>query len=258
MHISHSSFMATFLMLLAMCFAPPGFAENVDEDAVLVLKKATSAIAGAEKFKVTTEFGFDVLQEDGQKLEFGARQETTIMRPGKARVSFNRRDGANGGILFDGKQIVVFNPAEKAYAIEPFEGDIDAAFNHLTSELGIPMPLNDFFSSDPASALAAKLDSGYVVGESMIAGVLCDHLALRNEEVDFQVWIARGETPLPHRIVITYKNEDGQPQFWAQFIEWDLSPEIPSNLFNFNPPEGSEEIPFAVVDPAAADGGGQP
>lgn len=258
MHISRSSIMTTFLMLLAICFSPPGFAANVDEDAVIVLKKATSAIVLAKQFKVTTEFGFDVLQEDGQKLEFGARQEITIQRPDKARVSFNRRDGVNGGILFDGKQIAVFNPDEKVYAIEPFEGDIDDAFDHLTSELGIPMPLNDFFSSDPGAALAAKLDSGYIVGESTVAGVLCEHLALRNEEVDFQVWIARGETPLPRRIVITYKKEEGTPQFWAQFIDWDLSPKITGKTFAFAPPEGAEEIPFAVVDPADAMGGGQP
>jgi hypothetical protein len=245
-------------MLLAICFATPGFADSVDEDAILLLKKATSTLAGAEQLKVTTEFGFDVLQEDGQKLEFGARQEVTIQRPDKARVNFNRRDGVHGGILFDGKRIAIFNPDEKVYAIEPFEGDIDHAFNHLTSELGIPMPLNDFFSSDPSTTLAAKLDSGYVVGESTVAEVLCDHLALRNDEVDFQVWIARGEKPLPRRVVITYKNEKGQPQFWAQFIDWDLTPKITGKTFAFDPPEDSEEIPFAVVEPAVATEGGQP
>ena len=258
MHIPRVSIPATFLMLLALCFASSGFAENVDEDAILLLKKATSTLVGAEQLKLTAEFGFDVLQDDGQKLEFGARQEISIQRPDKARVSFTRRDGVNGGILFDGKRIAFFNHDEKVYAIEPFEGDIDAAFDHLAGELGIPMPLNDFFSSDPARALAEKLDSGYVVGESTVAGVLCDHLAMRNDEVDFQVWIARGENPLPRRIVITYKKEEGSPQFWAQFIDWDLAPKINDKTFAFDPPEGSEEIQFAVIEPGAGDEGGQP
>lgn len=258
MTIKKLSILSLVSLLLCLCFSNVSFAKDVEDQAVSLLKRSTAFLAQSKLFKVTTEFAFDVLQEDGQKLEFGARQVITIQRPNKARVDFQRRDGVHGGILFDGKQVVLFNPDEKVYAIEPFKGEIDSAFDHLTSELGIPMPLNDFFASDPAVALASKLDSGYVVGESTVAGVLCDHLALRNEEVDFQVWIARGETPLPRRIVITYKKEEGQPQFWAQFIDWDLAPKITGKTFALDPPEGSEEIPFAFVDPEAAEEGGHP
>ena len=53
----------------------------------------------------------------------------------------------------------------------------------------------------------------------MISGVMCDHLALRSEKEDVQVWIARGDEPVPRRIVIAYRELEGQPQFWAQFTE---------------------------------------
>jgi hypothetical protein len=57
--------------------------------------------------------------------------------------------------------------------------------------------------------------------------VPCDHLAVRTAGgVDFQVWIAQGDEPLPRRIVITYKDENGQPQFWADFSNWNLAPEL--------------------------------
>ncbi len=52
----------------------------------------------------------------------------------------------------------------------------------------------------------------------MISGVLCNHLALRSEKEDVQVWIARGDEPVPCRIVITYREIEGQPQLWAQMI----------------------------------------
>jgi hypothetical protein len=60
--------------------------------------------------------------------------------------------------------------------------------------------------------------SGYYVGEATIAGILCDNLALRNEDEDVQLWVAQGDKPVPRRIVVTYKNLDGQPQFWTQFV----------------------------------------
>jgi hypothetical protein len=75
--------------------------------------------------------------------------------------------------------------------------------------------------------------------------VPCDHLAVRTSKgVDFQVWVAQGSEPLPRRIVITYQEEPGQPQFWADLSDWNLSPEISDTLFTFTPPAGADRIQF--------------
>ena len=60
-----------------------------------------------------------------------------------------------------------------------------------------------------------------------------------------QLWVAQGEKPLPQRVVITYIQDKGQPQFWAQFSEWNLSPAVPDSLFVFTPPEGARKIAFS-------------
>ena len=67
--------------------------------------------------------------------------------------------------------------------------------------------------------MSSLVKSGYYVGESRIAGVLCDNLALRSEDEDVQLWITKGSNPAPRRIVVTYTKIGGQPQFWAQFVE---------------------------------------
>ena len=92
-------------------------------------------------------------------------------------------------------------------------------------------------------------ESGYYVGESKISGVMCDHLALRGDKQDVQVWIARGDEPVPRRIVITYRELEGQPQFWVQFAEWDFSPDLSDATFNFSPPEGAQRVQFFVDAP---------
>ena len=81
------------------------------------------------------------------------------------------------------------------------------------------------------------------------------HIAGQTEDVDYQVWIA--EDNLPRRIVITYKKTPGQPQFRADFLDWNLSPESMYTAFNFIPPKGAEKIPTllsagkskAIVEP---------
>jgi hypothetical protein len=59
-----------------------------------------------------------------------------------------------------------------------------------------------------------------------------------------QVWIAQGEQPLPRRVILTYKNAPGQPQYRADLSEWNLSPTVADNSFTFTPPAGAEQIPF--------------
>jgi hypothetical protein len=72
------------------------------------------------------------------------------------------------------------------------------------------------------------------------------HVAARTDAVDFQVWVAAEGNPLPQYVIITYKLEPGQPQFWAEFKNWNLAPSISPSLFVFTPPQGAEKIPFLV------------
>ena len=230
----------------------------IEEEALAIFTRSTDYLAKLNQFHVNAEFGFDVLQETGQKIEFGSHQDVTIQRPNNFRVDFIRRDGVNGSVVYDGKEIVLFNPDEAVYAKAPFKGEIDDALDFLSEELNRPIPLRDFFESDPGSVLTAKIESAIYVDESMLAGVLCDHLAMRNDKVDFQIWIAQGDEPLPRRIIITYKNEEGQPQFWGQFMKWETSPKINDGTFAYTPSEKVERIPFAVVDVELQSEGGQP
>jgi hypothetical protein len=80
------------------------------------------------------------------------------------------------------------------------------------------------------------------------------HIAGRTDAVDFQVWISDvAGQPLPQRLVITYPNQPGRPQFRAQFLEW--STRVPSDAatFSFTPPDGARQIGFAVQVPDMID-----
>ena len=68
--------------------------------------------------------------------------------------------------------------------------------------------------------------------------------------VDLQVWISDDDRRLPQRIVLTYVNEAGEPQFRADFSDWNLRPPVPDSVFAFQPPASGRQVPFAVQVPA--------
>jgi hypothetical protein len=79
-----------------------------------------------------------------------------------------------------------------------------------------------------------------------ILGAPAHHLVGRTDTVNFQVWIADGDQPLPQRIIMTYPRAPGQPQFRAQFASWNLAPELADSLFTFTAPADASRIPFAA------------
>ena len=219
------------------------------KDASDILTRMTDFISAAPSFSLVSETGHEVMQRNGQALEFGSRLTLAVQRPSQAIGRFDSRNGDSSTTVLDGKGISISAISGSMEKIDVYDttrqpGDIDSSLEFLARQMGVPRQLRDFFSRDLTASLGSAVQSGHYVGESMISGVSCDHLALRGENEDVQVWITRGDEPVPRRIVITYRELDGQPRFWTQFVEWDLSPELSDTTFTFSPPEGATRIRF--------------
>jgi hypothetical protein len=218
----------------------------LSEDAARIMVRMTDFIAGAPAFSLISDTGNEIRQKNGHMLEFGSHLTLVIHRPAQATGRFESRSGDISNIVLDGKTLSINGAVDdtRFYDTTRQPGDIDSSLDFLASQAAIPRQLFDFFSRDLTASLLSAVESGYYVGESKISGVMCDHLALRGEKEDVQVWIAQGDEPVPRRIVITYRQLEGQPQFWAQFTDWNFSPELSDTTFTFSPPEGAKRIRF--------------
>jgi hypothetical protein len=234
---------------LAGAQTPSTAASERDERAMSILKHMADFLSQTQRFSVMVDTGFDVVQDSGQKIEFGETRKIVVRRPGHARIDITKRDGGTSGFTFDGKEIAVFNTREHVYATAAKPGTLDEAIVYFMNDLDMRFPLAEMLSGKLTETLPAKVRAASYVEQANIAGVPCDHLALRGDWADLQLWIAQGDQPLPHRLVLTYKNAEGQPQFWAQFSDWHLSPDVPDSLFVFTPPEGAAKIAFASRKP---------
>jgi hypothetical protein len=226
----------------------------VEPEALAILKRATDRLTTAQSFRIRIRTLFDVVQDSGQKLQFGTWDEVTVRRPDRAAATFRRDDGHVRRIQYDGERITMYDERENVYGQFAVPATLDEMLDFLELEVGSPMPLADLLYSDLDHLVDAAVEGG-VVGLSRVDDWDCDHLAFRGEAVDFQVWIQRGDDPLLRKVVITYKELPGGPQFGAAFLEWDRSAKSPDELFTFEPPEGAERIP-ALARPGEAGIGG--
>ena len=214
-----------------------------------ILTRMADFLGGTERFSVSMRAGYDVVQKSGQKIEFGDMRKVTLSRPDRLRMEGERSDGAKTLTVFNGKEIVLIDETSNVYATAPQPGGLDDTIVHFVKDLGMKLPLAVLLVSQLPAELKARVRSVDYVERTNIDGSPSHHLAARTDMVDFQVWVADGDRPLPQRVVISYKQAKGEPQFWAQFSDWNLAPALDDSTFLAKPPDGAQKVAFAAQLP---------
>ena len=142
-------------------------------------------------------------------------------------------------ILFDGKTLTVNNKGGNAFAQIEAPGSVDQVIDLLRDNHGVTAPGADLLLSNPYDVLMADVVDGAHIGVGVIDGVECDHLAFRNDDTDWQIWIEAGARPIPRKYVITNKGVTGAPQYTLRIKEWRI--ELPADAFAFKTAEGAKK-----------------
>lgn len=216
---------------------------ELDLEARAILMEMAAFISRAPAFSVTLRSAYDAIQEDGQYVEFGERRHILLQRPDKLRVETVRSDGEHNLVLFDGEKITGFKADDNIFAQVENPGTIDETLIYLVRDLQFKLPLARMLHTGFAQQLEKMITAVSYVEENVLFDVVTDHLAVRAENIDMQLWVAQGDEPLPRRIVITYMNAQGQPQFRGDFTDWSIEPKVAADSFTFTPPADAEKVP---------------
>jgi hypothetical protein len=210
-----------------------------------LLLQMARQLSDIQRFQVDVRIGYDAMQDTGQKIEFGEQRRLLVERPSLLLSKGQSSSGATELLVFDGKWITVSDPDQKVYARAPQPGDIDATLTYLTGDLGMHLPLAVMLMGRFPEEIEQRMVDISYVEETDIFGEPVHHIAGRTREVDFQVWITARHNALPLRVILTYREEPGQPQYWANFSDWKLNPSILLNAFRFEPRTDEREVPLA-------------
>ncbi len=206
---------------------------QADEADAQNLLKAMSDYMASQK---AISFGFDatleVITNDDQKLALASSGTITMNRPGKIRA---RRSGGHADIemVFDGETLTMFGGNLNLYSQIEVPGTVDNLVDVLRNEYDRPLPAADLLLSNAYDELMADVIDIKDLGSGVIDGIECDYFAFRNEQVDWQIWIAQGPNPYPVRYIITTKDMPHSPQYTIQIRNWKTGSEVESDNFVF-------------------------
>ena len=98
-------------------------------------------------------------------------------------------------------------------------------------------------TSVPANdVLMADVIEGKHIGQGVVDGVECEHLAFRNADTDWQIWVETGAKPIPRKYVITSKAVAGAPQYALRIKDWKTDAAIGADAFAFKPEADAKKI----------------
>ena len=208
-----------------------------------ILREMSEYLKTAREFSFQANVTYDSVLRDGQKIQSGATVDVSVRRPGKLRVEY-QGDERQTQVIFNGRTSTVYDVKQKVYTVMEVPPDIDAALDKLIEEYGVSVPVADLIGSDPYSTLTERAQAGNFMGTHEVDQRPCHHLAFAQDIIDWQIWIDAGPRPVPRRLLITYKDEAGSPQYSATFSRWNFQPRHSDHYFKFQPPAGSDQIEF--------------
>ena len=253
------------LVVLAFALSPPGSSPaTADEEfwsplaltgkagelpeARDVVRRAIDFVEAHDQLAFETLVTYEVVQKNGQKLQFDMLQRVAIQRPDRIHWVTLHDDAATvTASCRDGTFTLLRQPANIWGRVD-VPSELTAAISTVSKEYNVVVPFVDLLSGD-ASELWLGKDVEWVdyVGEAWAEGQWTDHVALRRPGIDLELWLRKGDEPFPVKMSIVRTDDDGLPGFSARFRVWSTRIEEGS-IPKFVPPEGSEQVEVVPVN----------
>lgn len=214
-----------------------------DTRALEVLKSMGEYTASLDRAVISGSSLSDARLDAGLMVANTTEMTFHFDRPGALHIkSF---DGVSSKeLFFDQGLITVYDSENQFYAQENIPEEIEVAMAFALEELGIDLPLMELVYQDTNSRLlSSDATILYLTDKARVDGVDCHHIAIRDSDIDFQLWVQEGDQPLPRRVMITAKWEGGSPRFMAS-MNWDTVVAFGDEVFKFKAPEGATNIGF--------------
>ncbi len=228
-------------LLLVLAMSVGGAAGATEQDARAILKAMSDYMADQKTISLTFDSDIEVITSQMEKLQFTNSGEMLMRRPDKLRA---KRVGGyvDAELTFDGKAASILSRQLNAYFQADAPGTIDQLLEALRAGHGVSMPGGDLMISRPYDTLIADVMEAKHIGTGIIDGVRCEHLAFRNVETDWQIWIEAGDRPVPRKLVITSKTLNSAPQYTLRIKTWKSGEPIADDAFVFVPPKDAGRL----------------
>ena len=178
------------------------FANQVP-DPFATFKKMSDFLGSQDQFTLQVADTFDEITDTGAKVQMWATRTAYVQRPNQMAVDF-QSDTDVRHVVYDGSTLTAIDVTVNAYTTIAIPGPLDNMMDTLAMNYGMAQPVDNLIYKDIYSRIYPKIKAGQYVGTDTVSGVKCDHLAFRQQGLDWEIWIQQGDQPIPRKLSIIH------------------------------------------------------
>jgi hypothetical protein len=158
----------------------------IDPRAMAALSKMSDYLKTLRSFTINSEGSKDEIVDSNMKIQKSASNEIVVHLPDRLFAHI-KNDEQDLKFIYDGATLTLYYAAGKHYATAPAPPTVARTLDAFRARYGIVFPMADFIQMSAQENFLQKItDAGYI-GTSYIDGAECDHVAVRQPDVDSQV-----------------------------------------------------------------------
>lgn len=231
----------TCMLAMPIVFIASAQSKSFDSVAVVIIDRMTDVIGDLESCSFKLDVSNDVNDPVNGLVKDFANYEIYMSGPNKMKMNSYSIHG-HREFAYNGKQLAYYSFKEHNFGIIPAPSTTIKTIDSINANYGIEFPAADFFYPAFTDDLMENSDSVKYLGLVTINGKEYFDIMAFGKEMNFQFWVSNDAYNLPAKFAITYKKQEGNPQYLAEFSDWQINPNLPSAMFDFLPPPGAAPV----------------
>ncbi|HTL35295.1 MAG TPA: DUF2092 domain-containing protein [Kofleriaceae bacterium] len=212
----------------------------IDPEAIKALETMGAFLRKQMDFEVSTHAETDYVLDNGQKVTLAKDAELRARRPDRLRIDVTS-DRKQRQYFYDGKTFTLYGQKLGYYSTVAAPPTLNELADVLEDKFALALPMVDLFRWGTDQMPLKVITSAVHVGTEKLDGVATEHYAFRQPGIDWQIWIEKGNRPIPHRLIMTTTDDTARPEYTLA-MKWTLNTHHDDAVFTFIPPKDAHKI----------------
>ena len=234
------------IFICAAIFQANAQAPKIDTVAVSILDRMSAVIGELNSCSVTIKTNYDINSKTFGLVKHSDDQQLFLHGPNKLLVK-SEGDKGTHYLSYNGKTLTYYSMDKNQYGQIQSSSSLMNMIDSVNKVYGIMFPAADFFYPTFVDDIIAEAKNLAFLGITKVNDKECFHIAGTAKDKTFQFWISDDAFYLPLKMVIVETDKENNPQFEATLSNWQVNPDLPDAIFEFNAPPKAKKIKMIPI-----------
>jgi hypothetical protein len=229
------------IIATSLAFVANAQDSTLDARAVVLLDRMSEVIGGLGSCSFQLKTGNDISDPVKGIIRHYAVHDVHLVGPDKMHIH-TKGPIEEVRYWYNSDLLMYYSFTANTYGFIETPDNIIETIDMVNADYGVDFPAADFFYPTFTDDLLNHSESVFYLGLVQYEGKSYHHIVAKGVDKHIQIWIHNDTFALPAKYVIHEKKDGETLQFEGIFSNWNLNPNLPDAIFDFEAPENARRL----------------